>query len=153
MRCTMEYIKPVIRNMESRDLDSIVEIEQKSFSIPWSRLMFEDELFNPNARYLVTEAEGKVVGYIGFWKILDEGQITNIAIHPDFRGLGYGRALITAMIEKAQEMEIHAITLEVRKSNMVAISLYESFGFKTAGIRKNYYSDNNEDALIMWLKL
>jgi ribosomal-protein-alanine N-acetyltransferase len=115
--------------------------------------MFEDELYNLNAHYLVAEVAGRIVGYIGFWKIIDEGHITNIAVHPDFRGLGYGRELIAAMILKAKEMELIAITLEVRKSNKAAISLYESFGFVSSGIRKKYYSDNNEDALIMWLKL
>lgn len=149
----MEYSKPVIRPMESKDLDGIVEVEQKCFSIPWSRLMFEDELYNPNAHYLVAEVSGKIVGYIGFWKIIDEGHITNIAVHPDFRGLGYGRELISAMMQKAKEMDLKAITLEVRISNESAISLYESFGFVSSGIRKKYYSDNNEDALIMWLKL
>ncbi|MGI6623204.1 MAG: ribosomal protein S18-alanine N-acetyltransferase [Clostridiaceae bacterium] len=149
----MEYIKPVIRPMENKDLNDIVEVEQKCFRIPWSKSMFEDELYNLNAHYLVAEVAGRIVGYIGFWKIIDEGHITNIAVHPDFRGLGYGRELIAAMILKAKEMELIAITLEVRKSNKAAISLYESFGFVSSGIRKKYYSDNNEDALIMWLKL
>ena len=89
----MEYIKPVIRPMENKDLNDIVEVEQKCFRIPWSKSMFEDELYNLNAHYLVAEVAGRIVGYIGFWKIIDEGHITNIAVHPDFRGLGYGRDL------------------------------------------------------------
>lgn len=149
----MEYMKPVIRPAESRDIDSIAEIEQKSFRIPWSKQMIEDEFFNPNAHYFVAEVRGKIVGYTGFWKILDEGHITNVAVHPDYRGLGYGRELIAVMVENAKELDITAMTLEVRVSNSVAISLYESFGFVSAGIRKKYYADNDEDAIIMWLKL
>ncbi len=149
----MKYIEPIIRTMEERDLEGILEVENKSFRTPWSKTMFEDELYNLNAHYLVVENMGKIVGYIGFWKIIDEGHITNIAVHPDFRKLGYGKALISALIKKAKDMEIIAITLEVRRSNHVAISLYESFGFVSSGVRKQYYSDNNEDAIIMWLRL
>jgi len=149
----MEHIKTLIRPMERRDLDEIAEMEKMCFSLPWTRTMFEDELFNPDAYYLVAETDGKTVGYIGFWKILDEGHITNIAVHPDFRRRGYGRELIAAMIGKAKELGITAVTLEVRISNKTAISLYESFGFLAAGVRKKYYSDNDEDALIMWLEL
>lgn len=149
----MGYMKPVIRPAENRDIDSIVEIEQKSFRIPWSKQMIEDEFFNPNAHYLVAEVMGKIVGYAGFWKILDEGHITNVAVHPDYRGSGYGRELIAVMVDKAKELDITKMTLEVRVSNNVAISLYKSFGFVSAGIRKKYYADNDEDAMIMWLKL
>lgn len=149
----MKYIKNVIRPMEGMDIDGILEVENKSFTTPWSKTMFEDELYNLNAHYLVIEVMGKIVGYVGFWKIIDEGHITNIAVHPDYRGAGHGKALISALIQKAKEMGIIAVTLEVRKSNVVAISLYESFGFVSSGVRKNYYSDNNEDALIMWLRL
>lgn len=149
----MKFIDPIIRTMEGKDLDGILEVENKCFATPWSKMMFEDELFNLNAHYLVIETMGKIAGYIGFWKIIDEGHITNIAVHPDFRRLGYGKALISAMIQKANDMEIIAITLEVRRSNNIAISLYESFGFVSSGVRKQYYSDNNEDAIIMWLRL
>ena len=141
----------IIRNMERKDLDSIMIVEHGSFSIPWSISMFEDELFNPQAHYLVIEFSGKVCGYAGYWKILDEGHITNVAVHSDFRRLGYGRRLISALMNHAKELGVNSMTLEVRVSNIAAISLYESFGFRVEGRRKRYYSDNNEDALIMWL--
>ena len=115
--------------------------------------MFEDELINSNAYYYVIEVDKRIVGYVGFWKIIDEAHITNVAIHNDYRRLGYGRALINALLNKAKELEIIAVTLEVRVSNLAAISLYERFGFVSSGVRRGYYSDNNEDALIMWLKL
>lgn len=149
----MSFVKPLIRSMETKDLDGILEVELNCFKIPWTRNMFEDELYNPNAYYSVVEVNEKIVGYVGFWKIIDEAHITNVAIHKDFRRLGLGRALITDMLDKVKGLEIIAVTLEVRVSNFAAISLYESFGFVSSGVRRGYYSDNNEDALIMWLKL
>lgn len=149
----MSFVKPLIRSMELEDLDEVLEVEKSCFKIPWTRLMFEDELINSNAYYYVIEVNKKIVGYVGFWKIIDEAHITNVAIHNDYRRLGYGRALINALLNKAKELEIIAVTLEVRVSNLAAISLYERFGFVSSGVRRGYYSDNNEDALIMWLKL
>lgn len=143
----------VIRSMEDKDLDGVHQVEESCFSSPWTRYMFEDELYNLNAHYLVIKIDSKIIGYVGFWKILDEGHITNVAIHPDYRKLGYGKALIAALIQKAREPDIIALTLEVRVSNAPAIALYESFGFVISGCRKKYYQDNNEDALIMWLRL
>lgn len=149
----MSFVKHSIRLMGTKDLDQVMEVEKSCFKIPWTRHMFEDELFNLNAHYMVIEVNGKITGYLGFWKIMDEAHITNIAIHNEYRRLGYGKALIAAMLSKVKELEIIAITLEVRVSNLAAISLYESFGFVSSGVRYSYYSDNNEDALIMWLKL
>lgn len=142
-----------IRSMEYNDLDAVLDLEQKCFDIPWTRGMFEDELFNPNAIYFVAEDRGKVCGYAGMWKIIDEGHVTNLAVHPDHRGKGFGKKLIQSLISYSKDNGINAITLEVRVSNIAAISLYESFGFARAGIRRQYYADNNEDALIMWLYL
>lgn len=143
--------KPVIRNMVYDDLDGIMEVENKCFSVPWTRGMFEDEFHNSAAFYFVLEISGKVCGYAGFWKILDEGHLTNVAVHPDFRRSGYGRLLMSSIISQAKLCGITALTLEVRVSNAAAIALYESFGFRASGRRKRYYPDNKEDALIMWL--
>jgi len=145
--------KPLIRPMELKDLDEVLEVEKSCFKSPWTRHMFEDELFNSNAYYYVIEVDGEIAGYAGFWKIIDEAHITNIAIHSSYRRRGYGRALVSALLDRAKELDIIAVTLEVRVSNSAAISLYESFGFVSSGVRRGYYSDNNEDALIMWLKL
>ena len=149
----MSHDRPSIRLMEPKDLDEILEVENSCFRIPWTKSMFGDELYNLNAHYFIIEVNKKIVGYVGFWKIIDEAHITNVAIHKDYRGLGYGRALINALINKAKELEIIAATLEVRVSNRTAISLYESFGFVSSGVRYKYYSDNDEDALIMWVRL
>lgn len=145
--------KPLIRLMEPRDLDEVLEVEKSCFKSPWTRCMFEDELYNSNAYYYVIEVDGEIAGYAGFWKIIDEAHITNIAVHCDHRRRGYGRMLVNTLLEKAKELGIIAVTLEVRVSNSAAISLYESLGFVSSGVRRGYYSDNNEDALIMWLKL
>lgn len=143
--------EPVIRPMVLTDLDQVMVVEHVSFTLPWTRKMLEDELFNSQAYYFVLEVSGLICGYGGYWKILDEGHITNVAIHSDYRSMGYGRRLLGALIEHARSMEIGAMTLEVRVSNHSAIALYQAYGFESAGIRKRYYSDNQEDALIMWL--
>jgi len=139
-----------IRRMKHDDLDSVLNVEKKSFITPWSKLMFLDELENIRARYFVAEVSGIIVGYAGFWIIMDEGHITNIAVDPSFRRMKIGSRLLEKIIETARENEVRALTLEVRKSNAAAISMYEKFGFKVEGIRKNYYSDTHEDAYIMW---
>lgn len=144
-------VQPTLRTLSYNDLDAILELEHKCFSIPWTRGMLEDELYNANAFYTVLEVSGQICGYAGLWRILDEGHITNVAVHPDFRRSGYGRQLVGALIDYAKSCGLVALTLEVRVSNAAAISLYQSFGFRVEGRRKRYYSDNNEDALIMWL--
>lgn len=142
-----------IRDMRESDLDALVAIEQASFSVPWTRNMLEEELDNSRARYRVLECQGAVVGYIGMWHILDEGHITNVAVLPEFRRRGFASRLMQDLIDYAKDSGIRSLTLEVRVGNLPAIRLYESFGFKVEGRRKHYYADNNEDALIMWLRL
>jgi ribosomal-protein-alanine N-acetyltransferase len=145
--------KPVIRFIEKHDIDQVIAIEKLSFSIPWTKKMLENELKNPFSRYLILDISGKVIGYAGLWVILDEGHITNIAIHPCFRRQGYGTVLLQELISFARNNGIKALTLEVREGNHNAISFYTRFGFKTEGRRKNYYANNGEDALIMWLNI
>ena len=147
----MEQVE--VRPMQLSDLDAIMEIEHLSFSIPWSRASFEQELSeNRCARYLVVAVGGKPVGYAGMWLVLDEGHITNVAIHPDFRGRGLGETLMRALIQLAADTSLTWMTLEVRRSNAIAQSLYRKLGFIDVGYRKRYYADNKEDALIMALE-
>nr|WP_044023196.1 ribosomal protein S18-alanine N-acetyltransferase [Bacillus sp. SG-1] len=142
-----------IRLMNTEDLDQVMEVESNSFSIPWSRDAFFNEIeTNHFATYIVIEEGGKVIGYCGVWIIVDEAHITNIAVLPSYRGQGLGDKLMRSMIEIAKEMGARTMTLEVRVSNTPAQSLYRKFGFQEGGIRKNYYSDNQEDALVMWVK-
>jgi ribosomal-protein-alanine N-acetyltransferase len=137
--------------MSVEDIDSVMEIETKSFTIPWSRNAFEQELLcNKFAHYLVVRHQGRAIAYGGMWFILDEAHITNIAVHPQYRRRGVGTLLLGKMISYAQKRSIQNITLEVRAGNRGAIGLYSRMGFIEVGIRRGYYSDNGEDALIMW---
>lgn len=137
--------------MRQSDLDSVMEIEQASFPAPWSRNAFLSEIYeNRRACYLVARENGRVAGYVGIWIILDEGHVTNLAVHPDFRRRGIGEKLMRAIISYAKSRGAKRITLEVRVSNLVAQKLYEKLGFVSVGIRPGYYHDNGEDAVIMW---
>jgi [ribosomal protein S18]-alanine N-acetyltransferase len=143
----------LVRAMEKRDLERVVEIESLSFSSPWSKEAFQKEIEeNKLAVYLVAECSGAVAGYMGMWKVMDEGHITNIAVAPEYRGRGIGGALLAEMIAQSEQSGIVAMTLEVRTSNSSAQKLYMKYGFESAGIRPNYY-ENGEDANIMWKKL
>lgn len=139
-----------IVDMRLEHLGDICEISIFSFPIPWSYDSFKRELNNKLASYLVALLNNKVVAYGGIWVILDEAHITNIAVHPDYRYKGIGEELLKALLEKAYAREAKEITLEVRISNLTAQSLYKKAGFVQEGIRKRYYEDNKEDALIMW---
>lgn len=141
----------VIRGMDEEDIDEIVEIEKECFPTPWSRDAFLTEIRENNlAVYLVAELYGRVVGYGGMWLVLNEGHITNIAVKKDFRGLGIGDKILENLIYYCASKGVHNMTLEVRKSNIIAQNLYKKYKFVEYGLRPRYYSDNNEDALIMW---
>ena len=140
----------VIEQMTSKDIDGVFEVEKNCFEHHLSKDAFKKELNNDVARYLVAKLDGKVVGYVGIWFVMDEGHITNVAVHSDYRGRKIGDKLVQALVELCRENNIVSMTLEVRVSNIVAQNLYKKYGFKLAGIRKEYYSDNKEDAMIMW---
>lgn len=144
----------VFREMKEEDIDQVLVIEHASFSTPWSKEAFYNEL-NKNrfALYLVLEDQGKVVGYCGTWIVIDEAHITNVAMLPEYRGKGLGEATMKKLIEVAKEKGVKTMTLEVRVSNHVAQSLYRKLGFQDGGIRKNYYTDNQEDGLVMWVNI
>ena len=132
-------------------VDGVIEIENLSFSTPWSKGAFEMEAtMNKCATYIAAVAGSRVAGYGGFWAVLDEAHITNIAVHPDFRGQGAGNALMEGLIEAAKKRKAESMTLEVRASNEVALNLYHKYGFKACGKRRGYYQNNGEDAIIMW---
>ncbi|WP_300278481.1 ribosomal protein S18-alanine N-acetyltransferase [Peptacetobacter sp.] len=150
MESKVKISELVIREMTINDVDGVFEVEKNCFEDFWSKQSFIDEIKNNNARYLVAQNGSKIVGYIGIWLILDEGHITNVAVHSDYRGLKIGNELLKEMVNLCKENNIIAMTLEVRKSNEIAQNLYKKYGFKMAGIRKEYYSDNREDAIIMW---
>jgi len=143
--------KVEISEMTTGDLDAVQEVEQLSFPTPWSRKAFWCELSqNIYAHYIVARVDGIVAGYGGMWVILDEAHVTNVAVHPDYRGHGLGKRIMLELMERARSRSATRMTLEVRKSNDVARRLYEKLGFVAKGIRKGYYADLKEDAIIMW---
>ena len=138
--------------MTAADVDAVHEIETACFKTPWSRESFLHEIAeNQCARYVVVREDGRAIAYAGVWFIIDEGHITNIAVHPDKRGLGYGEMVTRAMIQLAADSGMNVMTLEVRRSNEIAQKLYHKLGFIDVGYRKKYY-ENTEDALIMFLE-
>ena len=144
----------VFRTMKEEDIDQILEVEHASFTTPWSREAFYNEIYNNKfAVYIVLEENNKVIGYCGAWIVIDEAHITNVAILPEYRGRKLGEAIMGKMMSVAREMGGKSMTLEVRVTNHVAQSLYRKLGFQNCGIRKNYYSDNQEDGLVMWVNL
>ena len=133
----------------------MVAIERQVFPTPWSEEAFLGEVRNNAlAVYLVlveeNQGQEQLLAYGGLWKIFDEGHITNVAVHPGYRRRHIGEALVKVLLEEASTSGIRQFTLEARVSNEPAIRLYRKFGFREAGVRKGYYEDNNEDALIMW---
>ncbi len=128
-------------------------IERIAYSYPWSERFFRQELQVECSRSLLVQLEGRIVGYILFWLLPGEIDIHNVAVHPEFRRRGLGRRLLEQVIAEARGRASSRITLEVRKSNLPAQKLYESMGFAYNGVRKNYYSDDGEDALLMALNL
>ena len=141
-----------VRRATIEDAKEIFAIEMECFSVPWSLDSIETELLNEDKKlYYVIEDGNGVVGYAGAWLVYDEGQITNIAIRPSARRQGFGAKLTSALIEECFKRGMHEIFLEVRISNLSALSLYRQLGFTVKGMRKNYYSEPKEDAYIMSL--
>ncbi|MEV2669585.1 ribosomal protein S18-alanine N-acetyltransferase [Paenibacillus larvae] len=142
------------RLMQVGDISRICEIEQEAFTNPWSAGAFINELTsNHFARYMVMEVHGDIAGYGGMWLIMDEAHITNIAVSETYRGRKLGERLLREMQKTAGFLGAKRMTLEVRASNHIAQRLYNKMGFVYSGIRKGYYTDNNEDAIIMWAEL
>ena len=137
-----------IVKLERKHLIDCNEIDKLSFSSPWSPKEFEKELDNAIAHYFVAEIEGRAVGYGGYWWTFDEAQITNIAVHPEFRKKGIAQANLERMIEEVNDGFVKSLTLEVRKSNIAAQNLYAKMGFVQVGLRPKYY-ERTEDAVLM----
>ena len=139
------------RLLTEADLPVIVAIEATAFYDTWNESMLRNELSNELTTYLVMESEGKLIGYAGFWLVAGEAQVTRVAVLEELRGQGLGTRLTAAMVNKAWELGAEAVTLEVRESNVAAQKAYLTCGFASEGVRPNYYEDNHENAVIMWL--
>ena len=139
-----------IQFMNAQHIEEILQIEFDAFTTPWTRNDFNSELANNNAIYIVASENNNVIGYAGMWHVINEGHILNVAVKAENRKQGVGTLLISELVNIAIEKEMIGLTLEVRESNTAALQLYQKFGFKAEGIRKRYYSDPSEDAVIMW---
>nr|WP_230968522.1 ribosomal protein S18-alanine N-acetyltransferase [Nostoc sp. WHI] len=140
--------------MTSEDLSALLELDQDCFGGLWTKEGYQRELDSPNSDLLglfspVTNS--RLLGMGCFWSILEEAHITILAVHPQYHRQGMGAALLYSLLKTACDRKMERATLEVRASNLGALSLYQKFGFKTAGLRRGYYQDNGEDALILWL--
>jgi len=140
--------------MGVKDLAAVHAIEKLSFSNPWHIETFLGEIQNrpiSHALVAIHVADKKVIGYVVFWIIKDEAQINNIAIHPDYRGRGFGKGMLSKVLEEMRASGIRTVTLEVRESNLRALGVYEALGFKVVSRRKDYYTNPREDALAIAL--
>ncbi len=172
----LEGLPYALRPMRTRDVLTVSAIERSVFALPWSTTAFRYELrHNPASEYVVlrylpwvksskrlswlsarrllraARADAALLGYGGFWVVLDEAHICTLALRPEWRGRGLGELLLVSLLELAISRQARIVTLEVRGSNIVAQNLYKQYGFEVVGRRKRYYSDNREDALIMTL--
>lgn len=148
----LDTLTAKIRPMEEQDVSQIAELEKLCFSAPWSKNAILEELENSNAHFLVAQSAKKVLGYIGVHEVCGEAYIDNIAVQPNYRRLGIGEKLLSTAQKNAFGRGCEFITLEVRKSNEEAISLYKKLGYEIVGERKNFYTNPAENAVIMTLK-
>ena len=142
----------MIRQMTEKDLDVIVRIEETCFTDPWSKQGFADSLHEASAHLLVIEDEsGEIAGYACLYQVVDEGEIVNVAIDPKYLQKGYGEKLVSALMKLGKDLGAERFFLEVRKSNVAGQALYGSLGFFACGVRKGFYENPKEDAvLMMW---
>lgn len=144
----------VIRKMELGDIDGVLKVESETFSDPWPEdIFYQEVIVNDHAHYFVAELDEKIVGYAGFWAVIGDAQITNVAIVPRYRGYKMGEKLFAYTCQQALKLGVKRLSLEVRKSNEVAQKMYRKFGLVPGGIREKYYTDNQEDAIVMWVNL
>jgi ribosomal-protein-alanine N-acetyltransferase len=139
----------IIRKMVPQDIEAIMAIEKEAFSMPWSKESYLAEMKNQFACYLICDVGGQIAGYGGIWIVFEEAHITNIAVNAEFRRRGIGSAIMLELEKKAREKKAVRILLEVRPSNDPALKTYKKLGYMPSNVRKEYYSDNGEDALIM----
>ena len=136
--------------MKIEDIKSVHLLEKECFSMPWSEKSLESEVNKKDALFCIWEENGKIAGYAGMYFVCGEGDITNVAVFSDYRRCGIAEKILKGMFEIAYKQGINEFTLEVRKSNEIAIKLYEKLGFVIEGTRKNFYDNLKEDGLIMW---
>lgn len=143
-----------IRHMTEEDISNVLIVDQQIFTSSWTEDIFKHEVLdNQYAHYFVVEADGEVIGYAGLWIVDNDAQVTNIGLLQKYRGYNIGEKLFGFALQYAMKHGVTRLSLEVRVSNVVAQKMYRKFGLVPGGIRKNYYTDNGEDALVMWVNL
>lgn len=147
----MERSSLFLNSLTADAIPEIVTIEAAVHSAPWTEKSFKNELENPHSIFVVARQAGVVVGYGGAWILVDEAHVTNVTVAEDKRQQGIAKKILTELLLKSVAKGAICSTLEVRKSNVAAISLYEKFGYQQVTVRKKYYPDNQEDAVVMWL--
>jgi [ribosomal protein S18]-alanine N-acetyltransferase len=146
-------VTPLIRRMTPEDVPAVHEIDLLSFSLPWTERSFRFELTeNPITRGWVAEVDGKIIAMLVLWFIIDEAHIATIAVHPNFRRQGIGEQILLHALRDVQDEGAQRAFLEVRAGNLAARAMYRKYGFEVTGVRRRYYKDNNEDALLMDLE-
>ncbi|MBO5354333.1 MAG: ribosomal protein S18-alanine N-acetyltransferase [Lachnospiraceae bacterium] len=139
----------LVRRMTKEDCVQVAAVEAASFSMPWSLKSFTETVEKENYRYIVAEENGEILGYCGFIYVLDEAEIPNVCVRSDARNRGIGRKIMEQLLTEAEQLGVTIAYLEVRESNRAARHLYESLGFTENGIRKNFYEQPTEDAVLM----
>ncbi len=142
----------IIEEMQPEDTPEVAAIEKMIFSQPWSAQGFLTSLQSQDTLYLTVRADERIVGYCGLLQSFEEADITNVAVHPDYRGRGIAFRMLRQLMDMGTKRGIERFTLEVRAGNEAALRLYQKLGFESAGIRKNFYEKPKEDAVIMWTK-
>jgi len=140
-----------IERMQVEDAEQVAELDRKCFPTPWSASAYLTEAHNPSAYYIVAMSDDQLVGFAGMWMIMDETHITTLGVAPELRGRKIGERMLAHLLDEAIHRGARRATLEVRRSNQAAQNLYHKYGFRVAAVRKGYYGNNNEDALVMWV--
>ena len=141
----------VLERMLPEDVPEVMAIDRLSFPTPWSEIAYRSEISNAAAYYLVARLGERMVGYGGAWMVIDEAHVTTLGVDPEFRGRKIGERLLAALLLEARRRDVRRASLEVRESNQAARALYEKYGFVPVARRRGYYSDNGEDAIVMWI--
>lgn len=137
--------------MKREDIPRVMEIERECFATPWHESAYITEVTNRSAYYIVACVDLNIVGFAGMWTIVDEAHITTLGVGRASRGMKIGELLLVALLDEAMRRHARRATLEVRQSNEIAQNLYRKYGFAPIAIRRGYYTDNNENAIIMWI--
>lgn len=140
-----------IDRMQVEDIDQVVELDKKCFPTPWSASAYSTEVHNSSAYYIVARTGSRIAGFAGMWLVMDEAHITTIGVTPEVRGRKIGERMLVHLLDEAVHRGVRRATLEVRKGNRAAQTLYHKYGFRVVAVRKGYYTNNNEDALVMWV--